>query len=49
MASQVPADSVGLADKVGVIAPGREADFIVVDSEMNLKETYLNGVSVFKN
>uniref|UniRef100_UPI00352B3FC6 amidohydrolase family protein n=1 Tax=Aerococcus urinaeequi TaxID=51665 RepID=UPI00352B3FC6 len=48
MASQVPAASVGLEDQVGVIAPGRAADFIVVDADMNLKETYLNGVSVFQ-
>ena len=49
MASQVPAASVGLDGQVGVIAPGRVADFIVVDADMNLKETYLNGVSVFQN
>ena len=48
MASQVPAASVGLEDQVGMIAPGRAADFIVVDADMNLKETYLNGVSVFQ-
>lgn len=48
MGSWVPARSSKIGDKAGAILPGRAADFIVLDNQMNLKETYLNGVSKFK-
>lgn len=43
MASKVPAKSVGLEDECGVLAVGRDADFIVIDNEVNLHKTYVNG------
>lgn len=43
MASLVPAQSVNIADVCGQISPGYDADFIVVDQELNLQATYLNG------
>lgn len=43
MASLSPAKSVGIEDKCGSIAPGRAADFIVIDDQADLKATYLNG------
>lgn len=48
MASQVPAESIGLEDEVGKIAPGRSADFIVIDEDITLAETYLAGQSVYR-
>jgi len=43
MGSYVPAKSCKVADKCGSILPGRDADFIVLDPEMNLSVTYLDG------
>ncbi len=48
MASYVPANSVRMTDKCGVIKPDHAADFIVLDHDMNVEETYLNGVSRYK-
>ncbi|MBO0450854.1 MULTISPECIES: N-acetylglucosamine-6-phosphate deacetylase [Enterococcus] len=44
MASYVPAVSCNIDDKCGMIAEGRAADFIVLDSNMDLVATYLDGV-----
>ena len=43
MGSYVPAKSCKVADECGAIYPGRDADFIVLDSDMSLSETYLDG------
>ena len=48
MASYVPAVSVGIQDKCGGIVLGHPADFLVVDDDVNLYETYLNGQSVYQ-
>ncbi|TLQ05145.1 N-acetylglucosamine-6-phosphate deacetylase [Pediococcus stilesii] len=48
MASANAADSAGVGDKCGHILPGRDADFIVLDHEMNLEKTYLDGEMVYK-
>lgn len=48
MASQVPAQSVGIDDLCGSIAPKRAADFIVFDHDLNLVETYLDGISRYQ-
>lgn len=42
MASETAARSIGLTD-TGIIAPGIAADFIVLDSQLNLQATYING------
>lgn len=47
MASENPAKSVGLTS-CGFILPRRNADFIVLDKDLNLIETYLGGKSVYK-
>lgn len=49
MASIVPAKSCHIDDRCGSLQAGHDADFLVIDSQLNLLETYLNGVSVFKN
>ncbi|SEK53479.1 N-acetylgalactosamine 6-phosphate deacetylase [Carnobacterium iners] len=43
MATIVPAKSVEIADDCGKIAPGYAADFIVLDSSLTLKATFLDG------
>lgn len=44
MASYVPAVSCKIDDKCGMIAEGRAADFIVLEPNMDLVATYLDGV-----
>nr|WP_158666957.1 N-acetylglucosamine-6-phosphate deacetylase [Latilactobacillus sakei] len=44
MASQVPAESVGIDNRCGSITPEHAADFIVFDHDLNLVETYLDGI-----
>ncbi|KRL62795.1 N-acetylglucosamine-6-phosphate deacetylase [Lactobacillus psittaci DSM 15354] len=43
MASYVPAKSSHILDKCGVIAPDMPADFIVLNPDMTLDATYLDG------
>lgn len=43
MASTAPAKSIDIQDECGKIAAGYAADFIVLDSSLNLKATFLNG------
>lgn len=38
-----PARSVGLEDRVGAIAPGLYADFVVCDEDLTAKEVYIGG------
>lgn len=48
MASYVPAKSCKVLDKCGIISEGRDADFIVLNDNMSLSETYLDGVSRYQ-
>ena len=48
MASYVPAKSANILDKCGSIAPDKSADFLVLNSDMTLSETYLNGKSRYR-
>ena len=43
MGTEVPARSAGIDGVCGSIKPGRAADFVVFDHELNLRETYLAG------
>ena len=47
-ATIIPAAVIGCADKVGSIAAGKNADFVVCDEQLNLKSVYLNGVLLKK-
>lgn len=47
MASYVPAVSCKIDDKCGMIAEGRAADFIVLETNMDLVATYLDGVECY--
>jgi len=46
MASLYPAKLIGLSDKIGKIAPGYEADLLVLDADLNVKEVWLKGQKV---
>lgn len=48
MATQAPAEANDIADECGSIRPGRHADFVVLNSDLTLAETYLGGESVYK-
>ena len=43
MASLIPAKSVGIDDVCGKLKIGYDADFIVLDEDLELKATYING------
>lgn len=43
MATEVPARSCGMGERCGAILPGRAADLVVLDRELNLVETYVDG------
>ncbi|HEQ1213748.1 TPA: N-acetylglucosamine-6-phosphate deacetylase [Streptococcus pyogenes] len=47
MATYVPAVSVGIDDVCGQIKAGHAADFIVLDKDLTLVATYLNGQKAF--
>ena len=48
MATQAPAEANDIADECGSIRPGRHADFVVLNPDLTLAETYLGGESVYK-
>lgn len=48
MATLIPAISSKIDDVCGKIAPGYEADFIVLDQDLNLIETFIDGQSKWK-
>jgi N-acetylglucosamine-6-phosphate deacetylase len=45
MASQVPAEFLGVAQEYGRIAPGQRANLVLTDDELNVGETWIDGVS----
>ena len=38
-----PAEELGAADRVGSLAPGRAADFLVCGEDLSLRQVYVNG------
>lgn len=47
MASLIPAKSLGIDNVCGKLHEGYDADFIVLDENLDLKSTFLNGKRVF--
>ena len=47
MASLLPAKSVGIDDVCGKLKAGYDADFIVLDNNLDLKATYINGERLY--
>ncbi|MDB6088913.1 MAG: N-acetylglucosamine-6-phosphate deacetylase [Gammaproteobacteria bacterium] len=43
MASQYPAEFLGLADEAGRISPGYRANLVLVDASLNVLETWIDG------
>ena len=48
MASYTAAKSAHILDKCGSIAPDKDADFLILNPDMTLSETYLSGKSRYK-
>ena len=46
MATEIPAQSARMGNRCGSIRPHRDADFVVLDHTLKLKETYLAGESL---
>ena len=46
MGSEIPARSCKIDDRCGFIKPGRDADFIVLEPDMTLVDTYVGGLAV---
>ncbi len=45
-ATEAPADSIRMGDRIGRIAPGRDADFVLLDRALNVRDVYIGGVPV---
>ena len=43
MASQYPAEFLGLGGELGRIAPGYRANLVLADDELDVKETWIDG------
>ena len=48
MGSLIPAKSMHMENKVGSIVPGADADFLILNPDMTLSETYLDGKSRYQ-
>lgn len=46
MGTEVAARSAHIDDRCGLIVPGRHADFVILNNDLTLAETYLGGVRV---
>ena len=42
-----PARLIGVDDRKGSIAPGKDADLVVLDADLNVRQTYVSGVRVY--
>ena len=45
MASLYPAEFLGLGDELGRIAPGYRANLVLVDADINVVETWIDGLT----
>jgi len=48
MATAVPAEALGLAGRKGVLAPGADADVILLDGEAQVVMTMVGGNVVYR-
>ena len=42
-ATMNPAKEIGIYDHCGSITPGKDADFVLLDADLNVKAVYVNG------
>jgi N-acetylglucosamine-6-phosphate deacetylase len=47
MMSFTPARIMGVADKKGSLAVGKDADIVIFDEDVNIKSTIVKGIIVF--
>lgn len=45
-ATIIPAEEIGEEDRIGSIAEGKYADFVICDEKLNLREVYIGGVKI---
>ncbi|WP_017806048.1 amidohydrolase family protein [Avibacterium paragallinarum] len=48
MATTIPATYLGVADRIGDIAVGKEANFTLLNKELRVQATYIQGEQVYK-
>ncbi|MBW8640165.1 N-acetylglucosamine-6-phosphate deacetylase [Hoeflea sp. WL0058] len=48
MASQYPAEAVGVADRKGKLEPGFDADFTELNADLQVQKTWIGGTAVFE-
>lgn len=48
MASETPARTIGVGDRKGRLAVNYDADFIVLDDELNVQSTFVGGKAVYE-
>ena len=41
--TSIPAKALGMEDKIGNLAPNNDADFVILDDELNVKSVYTKG------
>ena len=44
MASEYPAEFLGLGSELGRIAPGYRANLVLMDDELNVQKTWIDGL-----
>jgi N-acetylglucosamine-6-phosphate deacetylase len=47
MATTTPAEALGLSSRKGIIQPGADADLALVDPDLNVHATIINGALVY--
>jgi len=47
--TETPARELGIEDRKGSIAVGKDADIVIFDENINIKQTIIKGNVVFKN
>jgi N-acetylglucosamine-6-phosphate deacetylase len=47
MATTTPAEALGLSSRKGIIRPGADADLALVDPDLNVQATIVNGALVY--
>ena len=45
-ATENPSKEIGIYDKVGSISVGKQADFVLIDEELNIKRVYIDGKEI---
>ncbi|WP_158798884.1 N-acetylglucosamine-6-phosphate deacetylase [Pedobacter sp. L105] len=47
MITKTPASIMGIADKKGTLTPGKDADLVIFDEQINIKTTIINGKVIY--